>query len=87
VVRKALRRWRACTAASDCRRPSASCAARRTPVWSAPASTAPRPSGASASIPSPWLQRVLRRCVTAGWVDLSAGDRPVVILTEAGRAV
>src|SRR4029079_11929335 len=35
----------------------------------------------------PWLQRVLRRCVTAGWVDLSAGDRPVVILTEAGRAV
>jgi ATP-dependent DNA helicase RecQ len=37
--------------------------------------------------PEPWLQRVLRRCVTAGWVDLSAGDRPVVILTEAGRAV
>ena len=37
--------------------------------------------------PEPWLQRVLRRCVTAGWVDLSAGDRPVVVLTEAGRAV
>jgi ATP-dependent DNA helicase RecQ len=35
----------------------------------------------------PWLLRVLRRCVTAGWVDLTAGDRPVVVLTEAGRAV
>src|SRR5206468_8689574 len=29
----------------------------------------------------PWLLRVLRRCVTAGWVDLTAGDRPVVVLT------
>ena len=37
--------------------------------------------------PEPWLLRVLRRCVTAGWVDLTAGDRPVVVLTEAGRAV
>jgi ATP-dependent DNA helicase RecQ len=35
----------------------------------------------------PWLLRVLRRCVTAGWVDLTAGDRPVAVLTEAGRAV
>ncbi|PYQ22899.1 MAG: ATP-dependent DNA helicase RecQ [Acidobacteria bacterium] len=35
----------------------------------------------------PWLLRVLRRCVTAGWVDLTAGERPVVVLTEAGRAV
>jgi ATP-dependent DNA helicase RecQ len=34
-----------------------------------------------------WLLRVVRRCVTAGWVDLTAGDRPVVVLTEAGRAV
>jgi ATP-dependent DNA helicase RecQ len=34
-----------------------------------------------------WLLRVLRRCVTAGWVDLTAGDRPVVFLTGAGRAV
>jgi ATP-dependent DNA helicase RecQ len=37
--------------------------------------------------PEWWLLRVLRRCVTAGWVDLTAGDRPVVVLTEAGRAV
>jgi ATP-dependent DNA helicase RecQ len=34
-----------------------------------------------------WLQRVLRRCVTAGWVDFTADERPVVLLTEAGRAV
>src|SRR6185503_6491864 len=37
--------------------------------------------------PESWLLRLLRRCVTAGWVDLTAGDRPVVVLTEAGRAV
>jgi ATP-dependent DNA helicase RecQ len=34
-----------------------------------------------------WLLRLLRRCVTAGWVDLTAGARPGVVLTEAGRAV
>lgn len=34
-----------------------------------------------------WLTRLLRRCVTAGWVDFWGGDRPVVILTEAGASV
>jgi len=34
-----------------------------------------------------WLQRLLRRLVTAGWVEFSTGDRPVVRLTESGRAV
>ncbi|MGE3840140.1 MAG: RecQ family ATP-dependent DNA helicase [Vicinamibacterales bacterium] len=34
-----------------------------------------------------WLTKVFRRCVTAGWVDFSSGDRPIVRLTEAGRAV
>jgi ATP-dependent DNA helicase RecQ len=34
-----------------------------------------------------WLQRLLRRCVTAGWIDFSSGDRPVVRLTDSGRAV
>ncbi len=34
-----------------------------------------------------WLQRVLRRCVTAGWVDFSGGDRPLAVLTEQGAAV
>ena len=34
-----------------------------------------------------WLTKLLRRCVTAGWVDFWGGDRPVAILTEAGIAV
>ncbi len=34
-----------------------------------------------------WLMALLRRCVVAGWVDLSGGDRPVATLTEDGRAV
>jgi ATP-dependent DNA helicase RecQ len=34
-----------------------------------------------------WLLRLLRRCVSAGWVSFTGGDRPVVLLTEEGRAV
>jgi ATP-dependent DNA helicase RecQ len=34
-----------------------------------------------------WLTRLLRRCVTAGFVDFTSGDRPMVQLTAAGRAV
>jgi ATP-dependent DNA helicase RecQ len=34
-----------------------------------------------------WLTRLLRRCVTAGWADFTTGDRPLIVLTEAGRAV
>ena len=34
-----------------------------------------------------WLTRLLRRCVTAGWVDFSGGDRPVVVLTDEGARV
>ncbi len=34
-----------------------------------------------------WLLRLLRRCVTAGWVDFIGGTRPLAVLTEAGRAV
>ena len=34
-----------------------------------------------------WLLAVLRRCVTAGWVSFTGGDRPVALLTEDGRAV
>jgi ATP-dependent DNA helicase RecQ len=37
--------------------------------------------------PEAWLLRLLRRCVTAGWVDFTPGERPVALLTEAGRAV
>jgi ATP-dependent DNA helicase RecQ len=31
-----------------------------------------------------WLTRLLRRCVTAGWVDFFGLDRPVVALTDEG---
>ena len=34
-----------------------------------------------------WLLQLLRRCVTAGWIDFFGGERPVVILTEEGRQV
>ncbi len=47
-----------------------------TPTW-----------GALAEHSEEWLLRLLRRCVTAGWVDFTSGDRPMVRLTSAGRAV
>jgi ATP-dependent DNA helicase RecQ len=34
-----------------------------------------------------WLTRLLRRCITAGWIDFEGGDRPVVVLTEEGAQV
>ena len=34
-----------------------------------------------------WLTRLLRRCITAGWVDFWGGDRPVVILSAEGAEV
>ncbi len=34
-----------------------------------------------------WLSKLLRRLLTAGWIDMTAGDRPIVMLTEAGKAV
>jgi ATP-dependent DNA helicase RecQ len=33
-----------------------------------------------------WLLRLLRRCVTAGFVDFSGAERPVALLTEEGAA-
>jgi len=48
----------------------------RTPTW-----------GVLREHPEEWLLRLLRRCVTAGWVDFTPGDRPMVRLTSAGRAV
>ena len=36
---------------------------------------------------APWLVALLRRCVSAGWVSFAGVDRPVVTLTEDGRAV
>jgi ATP-dependent DNA helicase RecQ len=37
--------------------------------------------------PEAWITALLRRCVTAGWVDFVGGDRPMVALTHAGKAV
>ena len=34
-----------------------------------------------------WLVRLLRRCVTAGWVEISGGRLPLVRLTESGGEV
>ena len=43
--------------------------------------------GALKGHPEEWLTRLLRRCVTAGFVDFTTGDRPLVLLTGSGRAV
>jgi ATP-dependent DNA helicase RecQ len=37
--------------------------------------------------PASWLVALLRRCVSAGWVSFAGIDRPVVTLTDEGRAV
>jgi ATP-dependent DNA helicase RecQ len=34
-----------------------------------------------------WLLALLRRCVTAGWIDFTSDERPVVLLTPAGKTV
>jgi len=46
-----------------------------------------RTFGALKEHPEAWLMRLLRRCVTAGWVDFHGGDRPVAVLTREGEAV
>ena len=61
--------------------------ARTTRGSAVPASTARPPSARCASASETWLMRLLRRCVTAGWIDFTPGERPVALLTEAGRAV
>lgn len=43
--------------------------------------------GALADRSEPFLRRLVRRLVTAGWVVFSGGDRPVLRLTESGGAV
>ncbi|HEX5631702.1 MAG TPA: helicase-related protein, partial [Gemmatimonadales bacterium] len=43
--------------------------------------------GALAARDEEWILALLRRCVTAGWVDFTSGDRPVAILSPSGRTV
>ena len=37
--------------------------------------------------PESWNLKLLRRCVTAGWINFTGGDRPIAILTETGVSV
>jgi ATP-dependent DNA helicase RecQ len=46
-----------------------------------------RTFGALSEYSEEWLLKLLRRCVSAGWVDFHGGDRPVVLLTEEGSGV
>jgi ATP-dependent DNA helicase RecQ len=46
-----------------------------------------RTFGVLADWPVVRLVRLLRRCVTAGWVGFSGDERPVVMLTESGVSV
>jgi ATP-dependent DNA helicase RecQ len=48
---------------------------------------ATRTFGALKAKSEEWILALLRRCVTAGWVDFTTGDRPVVLLTAAGKGV
>jgi ATP-dependent DNA helicase RecQ len=43
--------------------------------------------GALRAHSEPWITQLLRRCVTAGWVDFTPGEKPIVLLTGSGRAV
>jgi ATP-dependent DNA helicase RecQ len=43
--------------------------------------------GALKQFDEAWLTRLLRRCITAGWVSFSGDERPVVLLTPAGLTV
>jgi ATP-dependent DNA helicase RecQ len=46
-----------------------------------------RTFGALSERPTEWLTRLLRRCVTAGWIDFVGDDKRVVVLTPSGQAV
>src|SRR5690606_22910567 len=43
--------------------------------------------GALQEFPEAWVKKLLHRCIAAGWVEFTPGDRPLAVLTEAGRAV
>jgi ATP-dependent DNA helicase RecQ len=43
--------------------------------------------GALAGKSEEWLLALLRRCVTAGWIDFTSDERPVVLLTPSGKSV
>jgi ATP-dependent DNA helicase RecQ len=44
-----------------------------------------RTFGALADRNEAWVLKLLRRCITAGWVDFHGDERPVVFLTAEGK--
>jgi len=46
-----------------------------------------RTFGALAERSEDWLWRLLRRCITPGWIDFEGAERPVALLTAEGAAV
>ena len=46
-----------------------------------------RTFGALSDRSETWVLKLLRRCITAGWVDFHGNERPVVHLTEVGKEV
>ena len=48
---------------------------------------ATRTFGTLTEHPAPWIARLIRRCVVAGWVAFSGDDKPVLTLTPEGKAV
>jgi ATP-dependent DNA helicase RecQ len=49
--------------------------------------TSTKTFGAMAHETDTWILALLRRCVTAGWVDFTTGDMPLALLTPAGAEV
>jgi ATP-dependent DNA helicase RecQ len=43
--------------------------------------------GALADEPEPFVVRLIRRCIGAGWVAFTASERPLLLLTAEGRDV
>jgi len=43
--------------------------------------------GALKEYDAAWLMKLLRRCIVAGWADFSGHDKPLAVLTDAGRRV
>jgi ATP-dependent DNA helicase RecQ len=49
--------------------------------------TTGRAFGALSTHPETWVGLLLQRCITAGWVDFTEGEYPLLTITESGKAV
>jgi ATP-dependent DNA helicase RecQ len=49
--------------------------------------TGSRAFGALSAQPEAWVNLLLQRCVSAGWVDFTEGEYQLLTITNAGRAV